>query len=88
MPTTMKDLGIDRLSTAEQLALVDEILDNLPDHVDAADVPAWHLPVLVRRRVEAAANPGVGRPWREVIGPLECDACSSNQNPRKEIVSW
>jgi putative addiction module component (TIGR02574 family) len=71
MSTTMKDLGIDRLSVREQLALVDEILDNLPDEVDANEVPTWHLPELARRRAEADAHPGVGRPWREVLAPLE-----------------
>jgi putative addiction module component (TIGR02574 family) len=76
MPTTMKDLGIDRLSVTEQLALVDEILDNLPNEVDPADVPAWHLPELARRRAEATAQPSVGRPWREVLGPLEGGTCS------------
>jgi putative addiction module component (TIGR02574 family) len=74
MPTTMKELGIDRLSVPEQLALVDEILDNLPEHVDAGEIPAWHLPELARRRAEAASNPGVGRPWREVLAPLESDS--------------
>jgi hypothetical protein len=67
MPTTRKDLGIDQLSVREQLALVEEILDNLPEQVDPADVPPWHLPELARRRVEAAAHPGVGRPWRDVL---------------------
>lgn len=71
MPTTMKDLRIDRLPVREQLALVDEILENLPEQVDPADVPAWHLPELARRRAEAAAQPGAGRPWRAALAPLE-----------------
>jgi putative addiction module component (TIGR02574 family) len=71
MPTTLQDLGIDRLSVAERLALVDEILDSLPEQVEPADVPPWHLPELARRRAEAVAQPGVGRPWREVLGTLE-----------------
>jgi hypothetical protein len=67
----MNDLGIDQLSVVEWLALVDESFDSLPEQVDPADIPAWHLPELARRRAEASAQPGVGRPWRRVLGPLE-----------------
>src|SRR2546430_2651310 len=59
MSTTMKDLGIDRLNVREQLALVEEILDNLPEQVDLADVPPWHLPELARRRARAGVWAGV-----------------------------
>jgi hypothetical protein len=71
MNANMKELGIDQLSVPERLALVDEILDSLPDQVELADVPPWHLPELARRRSEAAERPGEGRPWREVLAPLE-----------------
>jgi hypothetical protein len=71
MATTMKDLGIDRLSVPERLALVDEILDSLPEQVDLAEVPPWHLPEIARRRADAVERRGVGRPWRDVLGPLE-----------------
>jgi hypothetical protein len=66
----MKDLGIDRLSVGDRLLLIDEMLNTLPEQVDPADVPVWHLPELARRRAEAVAHPG-GRAWREVLTPLE-----------------
>jgi putative addiction module component (TIGR02574 family) len=68
MPVSVESLGIDRLSVAERLALIEEIWDSLPEQVDAADVPDWHRAELARRRADAAAQPGVGRPWREVLG--------------------
>jgi hypothetical protein len=71
MAVTMKDLGIDRLSVPEQLALVDEILENLPEQVSPAEVPPWHLAEVARRRTEAEERPGEGRPWRDVLGSLE-----------------
>jgi hypothetical protein len=71
MAVNMKDLGIDRLSVPEQLALVDEILDNLPEQVSPTDVPPWHMADVARRRAEAAQRPGFGRPWRDVLGSLE-----------------
>jgi putative addiction module component (TIGR02574 family) len=64
-------LGIDRLSVRERLELIEQIWDSLPDQVDPPDVPAWHLAQLARRRANAAAQPGVGRPWREVLGEPE-----------------
>jgi hypothetical protein len=34
-------------------------------------VPAWHLPILAERRAQAKAQPGVGKPWREVLAQFE-----------------
>jgi hypothetical protein len=34
-------------------------------------VPDWHLAELAKRRVQAETQPGLGKPWREVFGPLE-----------------
>jgi putative addiction module component (TIGR02574 family) len=63
-------LGIDRLSIGERLELIDLIWDSLPQDVDVANVPEWHLAELVKRRADAEANPGAGRPWREVLDQL------------------
>jgi putative addiction module component (TIGR02574 family) len=69
-PFVLSALGIDQLSVGERLQLIDLIWDSLPEHVDAADVPAWHLAELANRRAEADASPGIGKPWREVLGEL------------------
>ena len=71
MAATLESLGIDRLSVRERLDLIEQIWDSLPEQVDPQDVPAWHLEELARRLADAKANPGVGRPWREVLDELE-----------------
>jgi putative addiction module component (TIGR02574 family) len=73
MPINIEALGIDRLSVGDRLELIEQIWNSLPDNVDAADIPAWHLVELAKRRQAANDNPGIGRPWREVLGPLESE---------------
>ena len=70
MPLNVEELGIDRLSVGERLKLIELIWDSLPEQVDAADVPPWHLAELAIRRSDVEANPGVGKPWREVLERL------------------
>jgi putative addiction module component (TIGR02574 family) len=70
MSVSVEAFGIDRLSVGERLELIDQIWDSLPAHVDVADVPLWHLAELAKRRADAEANPGVGKPWREVLDQL------------------
>lgn len=67
MPVSIKDLGIDRLSVREKLDLIEQIWDSLPTQVSPDEVPDWHLVELARRRAEADASPGVGKPWREAL---------------------
>ena len=70
MPVSIGSLGIDRLTIRERLELIEQIWDSLPESVEPEDVPEWHLVELARRRAEAAARPGGGRPWREVLAQL------------------
>jgi putative addiction module component (TIGR02574 family) len=70
MSVSIEALGIDRLSISERLDLIEQIWNSLPEQVDPADVPPWHAEELTRRRATAAASPGVGKPWREVLGSL------------------
>ena len=70
MPVTLESLGIEHLSVRERLELIDQIWDSLPESVEPQDVPEWHLVELARRRGEAEARPGEGRPWREVLASL------------------
>ena len=68
MSASIEALGINRLSVRERLELIEQIWDTLPETVEPGDVPEWHLAALARRRAEADARPGEGRPWREVLG--------------------
>ena len=70
MPVSIEALGIDRLSVRERLELIEQIWDSLPEQVAPEQLPAWHLAELARRRAKAAASPGEGKPWREVLDSL------------------
>lgn len=67
MTIALQQLGIDRLSVVERLDLIEQIWDSLPEHVAPDEVPVWHLAELAKRRARAEAEPGVGKPWREVL---------------------
>jgi putative addiction module component (TIGR02574 family) len=67
MPVSIKALGIDRLSVPERLELIEQIWDSLPEQVSPGEVPAWHLAELAKRRAQADASPGAGKPWREAL---------------------
>ncbi|MFO0825522.1 MAG: addiction module protein [Gemmataceae bacterium] len=71
MPVTAESLGITRLSVVERLALIEEIWDSLPEQVEAEELAPWQRAEIARRRADAEARPGVGRPWRDVLGELE-----------------
>lgn len=65
MPT-LQELGIDRMSVADRISLVQDILDSV-----AADQPRPPLSDakrqdLDRRLADAAANPDDGVPWEQV----------------------
>ena len=62
---------IDRMSVPDKLALLERLWDSLPEAVDAEDVPASHIVELEKRLARADANPGEGKPWREVFERLE-----------------
>ena len=64
--TILQQLGIDRMSVSERIALSQEILDSV-----AADLPRPPLSEakrqeLDRRVADADANPDDGVPWEEV----------------------
>lgn len=67
MAVSIEELGIDQLSVRERLELIELIWASLPDEVNPDEVPAWHLNELAKRRAEADATPGEGKPWREVL---------------------
>lgn len=67
MTISLQQFGIDRLSVAERLELIERIWDSLPEQVAPGEIPEGHLALLAKRRSEAEAQPGVGKPWREVL---------------------
>jgi putative addiction module component (TIGR02574 family) len=71
MPADLTTLGLDKLSVQERLELIETLWDSLPDQFEAGMIPDWHVVEIAKRRAEAAANPGVGKPWREVLDQLE-----------------
>jgi putative addiction module component (TIGR02574 family) len=71
MPVSIESFGIDQLSVGDRLELIEQIWDSLPEPVSPQDIPEWHLAELAKRRARAESEPGVGKPFREVIGPLE-----------------
>jgi putative addiction module component (TIGR02574 family) len=56
MHTTAKSLGLDRLSLAERLRLVEELWDSIVAEADALDVPQSHQDDLDRRLAASHAE--------------------------------
>jgi putative addiction module component (TIGR02574 family) len=71
MPVSIESFGIDQLSVGDRLDLIEKIWDSLPEQISPQDVPEWHLTELDKRRAKAEREPGVGKPFREVIARLE-----------------
>ena len=70
MHVSVESLGINQWSVSDRLALIEQIWDGLPEQVEPAELPAWHLAELIKRRAEAEENPGLGKPWRDVLNEL------------------
>lgn len=69
MPTTMQQLGIDRMSAEEKLQLIEEIWDSLS--LEQMPIPESHRRELDRRLAKADANPSASVPWEDVLKRLE-----------------
>ncbi|MGL4550908.1 MAG: addiction module protein [Gemmataceae bacterium] len=59
-------LGIDRMSVAERVALVQEILDSVAAEQPPAPLSEGKRAELARRLADADANPSDAVPWAEV----------------------
>ncbi|MGH9811125.1 MAG: addiction module protein [Terriglobia bacterium] len=71
MATTMKDLGIDRLSSPERIALALEIWDSLGDARPSARLTDEQRAELARRDAELDANPGIALHWEQIRASVE-----------------
>ena len=70
MGPNAKSLGIDRLSLAERILLMEEIWDGIADEADAIEVPQSHKDELDCRIADRAAGPNSGASWDDVKGRL------------------
>jgi putative addiction module component (TIGR02574 family) len=66
MSATIKSLGIDRLSIAERLRLVEEIWDSIAAEVEQAPLTAGERQEVDRRLAAHQANPQAAVPWEQV----------------------
>jgi len=71
MQPTTKSLGIDRLSLAERILLVEEIWDSIAAEAEALAVPQSHKDELDRRLAADHADPHAGASWEEVKSRLQ-----------------
>ena len=66
MPPTLKELGIDRLSVEDRLALAQEIWDSVATEVERAPLTEAQEREIDRRLAAHRANPGAAIPWEQV----------------------
>ena len=71
MHATAKSLGIDRLSLAERILLVEEIWDSIAAEAEALEVPQSHKDELDRRLAAFHADPQAGSSWEDVKSRLQ-----------------
>jgi putative addiction module component (TIGR02574 family) len=70
MSPTLKSLGIDQLSVAERLVLVEEIWDSIPEQEKENPLTEPQQLDLQRRVAAYEANPKAGSSWEEVKSRL------------------
>jgi putative addiction module component (TIGR02574 family) len=66
MSPTLQALGIDRLSIAERIALVQEIWDSIAADVEQAPLTEAQRQEVDRRLAAHRANPQAAIPWEQV----------------------
>ncbi|MGC8639863.1 MAG: addiction module protein [Isosphaeraceae bacterium] len=71
MSQTLKSLGIDQLSVAQRILLVEEIWDSIADEADEAPLTEAQEEDLRRRLQSYAENPKAGSSWKDVKARLE-----------------
>jgi putative addiction module component (TIGR02574 family) len=70
MSPTIKAFGIDHLTVAQRILLVEEIWDSIPDEADQQPLSDAQKQDLQRRLAAYEANPKVGSSWEEVKARL------------------
>ncbi len=70
MSSTLKSLGIDKLSTAERILLVEELWDSIADDAEQLPLTEAQKKDLERRLEAYEKNPKAGSSWEEVKARL------------------
>lgn len=81
MSTTLQALGIDRLSLAERILLVEEIWDSIASHSEPIPLTDAQEQDLQRRLEAYQSNPKAGAPWEEVKARLRVQQAA--RGPRR-----
>jgi putative addiction module component (TIGR02574 family) len=71
MGLTMKDLGIDRMSAEQRVALALEIWESLGDERPPGRLSAEQRAELARRDAELDANPEIALTWEQIRASVE-----------------
>ena len=71
MGPMMKELGIDRMSAEQRVALALEIWESLGDARPAGRLSAEQRAELARRDAELEANPGIALSWEQIRAGVE-----------------
>ena len=66
MPQTLHELGIDRLSVEERLALAEEIWESVAQELEREPLTAAQRRELERRLADSMARPDAVTPWEEI----------------------
>jgi putative addiction module component (TIGR02574 family) len=66
MSPTLEQLGIDRLSVEQRIALAQEILDSVVAEQPVSGLSAAKRAELQRRLADHAANPSEVVPWEQI----------------------
>jgi putative addiction module component (TIGR02574 family) len=66
MATTMRDLGIDQLSVADRITLVQEIWDSILDSPEQVPLTEAQKQILDKRIADLDANPHNVLTWDEI----------------------
>ena len=70
MSPTLKSLGIDQLSVAQRILLVEEIWDSIAPEAEQVSLTEAQKQDLQRRVATYEANPKAGSSWEEVKARL------------------
>jgi putative addiction module component (TIGR02574 family) len=71
MALTMKELGIDRLSPEERVALALEIWESLGEARTPTRLTAEQQAELIRRDADLDANPDIALTWEQIRESVE-----------------
>ena len=71
MSPTLKSLGIDRLSVAQRILLVEEIWDSIAAEAEQVPLTEGQKQDLQRRLAAHRENPKAGSSWEEVKARLQ-----------------